>query len=458
MDLNFYKIMFDSLEDGILLVDANCIVVDCNDAYLKMVGSKREDIIGTDHNAYIRQTHDREAHLKTVMQIGKPIIDVDDSVMKDNKNTNRFVSVYPLRKDGTIVGAVSIFKNLKMVNRSIAEYRKNAERMENSIRNAHVAHFTFDDILGDSPGFIKIKETAKKMASSEYNILILGENGTGKELFAQAIHNESNRQNQPFVAVNCPSLFESLAESELFGYEEGAFSGAVRGGRIGLCEIADRGTLFLDEIGDLSLNIQAKILRLLESGEFLRVGGTKPVKVQLRVIAATNRDLIKMMEKNLFRQDLYYRLYGLGLTIPPLRSHPEDIPRLVEFFMGKNGQKHIMPNALKTLVEYSWPGNVRELRNIVRSLIFLSEGDTISMAQIPERISNGLPWESIETADEDMPTIISGDKKLKNAWEEQQIKTRLDRYGRSYAAKRRIAMEMGISISTLYNKIRNYGL
>lgn len=452
---DLYKTIFASVLDGIMVVDRNCVVVDVNDAYLKLLGYKSKDeIVGTNQNENLLRNIGREAYFIKVMQTGKPMIDVNTRTQANGSPSNRFVSIFPLLEDGEIVGGVAIFKDLKTLSRHMEEYRKSMERIGNSIRTAHFSKFTFQDIIGEGRAVQAAKAAALRAASSELNILLLGENGTGKELFAHAIHNASSRSNQPFVAINCPGLSDSLAESELFGYEEGSFSGAVKGGKIGLCEIADKGTLFLDEIGDLSLGIQSKLLRLLEYGEFMRVGGTQPIRVELRIVAATNRDLVEMMSANAFRQDLYYRLCGITLAIPSLREHLEDIPMLIDHFRDAYGQggNVLDPRTLDALVNYPWPGNVRELRNIIRSLMYLAEDGTIPLSALPERIRAG------SAPNRKPPAVDEAASQGRLAWEMRQIERGLLKYGASVEGKKRIAREMGISISTLYNKIRLYNL
>jgi len=461
--LELYKNVFQSLIDGILVVDRDCIVICVNDTFLKMRGIKnRDEIIGSDQNQWLLKNLGREALFKKVIQTGKPMYDIADTVLTDGSVLNRYVSVLPLYGGTEIIGGVAIFRDLKQISRHIDECKKSVKRIGNNIRTAHSANITFDDIIGESDSITQLKSMSMKAAQSELNILLLGESGVGKELFAQAIHNASDQKYEPFVTINCPSLSDSLVESELFGYEEGSFSGALRGGKVGLCEIADRGTLFLDEIGDLNLQIQAKILRLLETGEFLRVGGTKPVKVQIRIIAATNQNLDQLIEHGAFRRDLFYRLSGITIEIPPLRQRSTDIVHLISHFMeiyGRN-KEYLDLETLDALCNFSWPGNTRELRNIIRSLVYLSENRSIPLSALPERIrfaneKSRLPYVEMDSfsSGADSKNDISVDH-----WEKQQIQHGLLKYGSSFKSKKIIAQEMGISISTLYNKIRQYSL
>lgn len=240
----------------------------------------------------------------------------------------------------------------------------------------HAARFSFRDIVTSSEQMLRIIARARKMAGSELSVLILGENGTGKELFAHSIHNQSPRASFPFIAVNCSALSESLLESELFGYEDGAFTGARRGGKPGLFEQAHRGTIFLDEIGDISPALQTRLLRVLQQKEIMKVGGTRVLPVDVRIIAATNRDLYQMVKEGRFREDLYYRLKVLHIEIPPLRDRKADIAPLVRFFLERRGvSREPSPEFMAALARYEWPGNVRELENTIEYMMIMSEGE-----------------------------------------------------------------------------------
>ena len=262
----------------------------------------------------------------------------------------------------------------------ILQAAKKVEELELKIRtnlkaSGHQAKYTFQDIITESEEMMLLIDKAKKMAQSDLNVLILGESGTGKELFAHSIHQYSTRLTFPFVAVNCSALSESLLESELFGYEEGAFTGAKKGGKPGLFEQAHRGTIFLDEIGDISLSFQNRLLRVLQQREVLRVGGTKVIPIDVRVIAATNRNLLDLVKEGKFRADLYYRLKVLPLTIPPLREREKDILQLAAFFLRRNGWNQRLSAAVSDVfLQYHWPGNIRELQNTMEYLSIMNNG------------------------------------------------------------------------------------
>lgn len=283
---------------------------------------------------------------------------------------NLVVSKAPLSREGNVVGGVITL-------REASEIEQLEARLRAELRGkGHVAKYSFTDIVGNSPAMRAVLEQARKMAAGSSAVLILGESGTGKELLAHAIHNASARRSFPFVPVNCAALPETLLESELFGYEEGAFTGARRGGKAGFFEEAHRGTIFLDEIGDMPLRLQARLLRVLQEKEIVRVGGTRVIPVDVRVIAASNRDLSRLVEEGQFRSDLYYRLNVLPLYVPPLRERKEDIILLAQHFLrARRSRMRLTEQVLQAFLRYHWPGNVRELENCIEYLINVVEGD-----------------------------------------------------------------------------------
>jgi DNA-binding NtrC family response regulator len=261
------------------------------------------------------------------------------------------------------------------------------ESENDALRRGLQPQVTFQNIIGNSPALQRVFEMIQKVADTDSNIFITGEIGTGKELVAKAVHNLSRRREKPFQPINCGSLAEGVLESELFGHVKGAFTGAVAT-RKGLIEVADGGTIFLDEIAETTPAFQVKLLRVLQEGEFLRVGDVHPIHVDLRILAATNRDLEKAVERREFRQDLYYRLKGISIHLPPLRERAEDIPLLAYHFLKKNrGNRKtelIDPQAIKALMAYKWPGNIRELEHVIEYALSMTEGDTIQVTDLPE--------------------------------------------------------------------------
>ncbi len=310
----------------------------------------------------------------------------------------------------------------------------------------------FEAIIGESPGMREVKTTARRVAASDLPVLIMGESGTGKELVAKAIHHSSTRRKKRLVALNCAGLSETILEDELFGHVKGAFTGA-QSDREGRFEHAHGGTLFMDEIGDMPASMQAKLLRVLENGEVVRLGANEPLRVDVRLISATNRRLMEMVEEKHFREDLYFRINGVSITSPPLRERREDIPLLIHYFMQQTAEKHnkniegIRPEAQQALMGYGWPGNVRQLRRVIENMVVLSQGTKLGVEDIPPEIRpargestggmNNLVGISIEQAEKE---LIRNTLKMTNGNREQAAKI------------------LGIGERTLYRKIKEYDI
>jgi len=335
------------------------------------------------------------------------------------------------------------------VNRAL--YQKNLLQ-KTEILEKELDKISPTEIIGQSENLRKLLSLSIKAAQSDSNILIEGETGTGKELLAKFIHKNSNRKNFPYVTINCASLPDQILESELFGYEKGAFTDA-KTTKKGLVEIANKGTLFLDEIGEMSLNIQPKLLRFLENGEYRRIGGITNLKSDVRVICATNRNLMEEAEKKNFRKDLLFRLNVITLNIPPLRDRKEDIPLLVEHFLNSKSKskikKSISDEALKVLIKYDYPGNIRELEHIIERAIIFSENNIIRENEIiiPGKIKKQNLSNDTNEIPEGLTTLEDIEK-----WYIQKVlyKNKLDRT--------KTAQQLGISLKTLYNKIKSYNL
>lgn len=318
-------------------------------------------------------------------------------------------------------------------------------------------HITCNDILGDCECMNILKKNLKKIALTTSTVLITGESGTGKEMFARAMHNEGNRKKEPFIAINCAAIPDALLESELFGYVKGAFTGASSSGKMGKFELANKGTIFLDEIGDMPLYLQTKLLRVLQERRIVKVGSNKPIDIDVRVISATNKNLVKLIEENKFREDLYYRLNVIPFSIPSLRERIQDIRILVENFIEKYTQLldknfsviHIKDEVWEIFYNYSWPGNIRELENTVEFMINMVGTDGIlTKESIPRSILN-----NERHIKEDSKEILT----LREL-EKSEISKALDVYGFSTQSKKICAKKLGIGIATLYRKIEEYGL
>lgn len=313
------------------------------------------------------------------------------------------------------------------------------------------------EMIGESPAITKLKKQIAIAAPSSGWALITGENGTGKELVARAIHSQSTRSTKPFVEVNCAAIPEELIESELFGHEKGSFTGATAA-RKGKFDLASGGTLFLDEIGDMSLKTQAKILRILQEHKFERVGGNRTIEVDVRVIAATNKDLEKEIEDGNFREDLYFRLNVLPFTVPPLRHRKEDIPRLtkhfLQYFCSKESReiKSIEKSALEALISYNWPGNVRELKNLIERLVIMAPEHIIRMTDLPHAITKSADKKTENSSLSEMPDSY---REAKELFEKQFLLEKLKKNSWNIS---RTAEEIGLERSNLHRKIKAYGI
>lgn len=300
--------------------------------------------------------------------------------------------------EGNLIGGFGMLlfeevKEMKAVLDRCEMLDKEIKLYKNEIAKVNKGKYNLGDIIGNSKAINKCKKNVKKVARVNLNVLILGESGVGKELFAHAIHNESNRANMPFISINCSAIPENLLESELFGYEDGSFTGAKKGGNIGKFELANGGTIFLDEIGDMPYYMQAKILRVLQEKEIVRVGGKRPIPIDVRVVSATHKNLINMIEEGKFREDLYYRLNVLNIEVPPLRDRIEDIPNLVEgflmnFYKESGLYRRVPNNVMQSLKSYHWPGNIRELKNVIEKACVSADNINISEDDLPKYMLN----------------------------------------------------------------------
>ena len=342
------------------------------------------------------------------------------------------------------------------VSKAISMFRVIKENRD--LRNAVTSQYSFGNIIGKSRPMHQVFETIRKVAPTNATVLIEGESGTGKELVAKSIHFNSSRRDKPFVAVNCSALAETLLESEMFGHEKGAFTGAVAM-RKGRFELADKGTLFLDEIGEMSAGLQVKLLRVLQEKTFERVGGTKPISVDIRVIAATNRNLKEEMQKGRFREDLYYRLNVVHIELPSLKQRQQDLRLLVDHFIKKyaDERKHnvpvtdIDPEVERLIYEYSWPGNVRELENLIERLMIMSPGGTIKPSDLPKSFR--------ETVHDDLYLeSIPADAKLNDTLVMIEKTMILRALKKTNYVQARAAEILGIGKSGLNQKIKKYGL
>ncbi|MBA1336626.1 MAG: Arginine utilization regulatory protein RocR [Firmicutes bacterium] len=435
------KSIIDFAYDGILGVDRDGIITVFNPVAEKIIGVKAETAIGKPADDVVENTR-----MDYVLKTGEAELGEIQRIGEISIVTNRV----PILVEGEVLGAVATFQELDKIQKMESKIRKKL------LYKGHVAKARFEDIIGNSRAIIQAKEKARQYAEVDSTVLIFGETGTGKELFAQSIHNASSRYDKPFVAVNCAALPENLLESELFGYVEGAFTGARKGGKAGLFELAHEGTIFLDEISEMSPMLQARFLRVLQEKEVVRLGDDRVIPIDIRIIAATNRDLYSQVEKGKFREDLYYRLCVLRLEIPSLRKRMEDIPALVSYFIEEKGKrlgktiKNVSPEALTKLINYYWPGNVRQLENIIERSVVLCKDEEIDVDIIFE-VMNGAPNFSIEEKQNTCVGDVSNEGLLKHV-EGEMIKKVLEE---TKGNKTLAAEKLGISVTTLWRKLKS---
>lgn len=426
------RTIINSSTDGILAVDEQSRITIVNPIAEDVFHLRAEEVLGRNVGDVIPNTR-----LPSIVACGEAEIgDIQ-------KIGNRVIATkrVPIKLSGQVVGAIANFQDVTQLQRY--EQRVRQKLYDKGL----VAKFTLEQVIGSSAVMADIKKRAIQYAGTDSTVLITGESGTGKELLAQSIHNLGQRSSGPFVAVNCAALPENLLESELFGYEEGAFTGAKKGGKAGLCELAHGGTLLLDEVGEMPLALQARLLRVLQEKEVMRLGGDGVIPVDIRIIAATNQDLLQLIQERRFRNDLYYRLDILRLHVPPLRERKEDIPMLVHYFLHKHTMlksSNVAFNeaAIDRLKQYQWPGNVRELANIMERTLLLFEGPIIT----EEIIGTVLR----ETAGRDPNPDI--EKKLLKVQEMDTIHTVLQEENYNYC---RTAERLGINRTTLWRKLRS---
>jgi len=451
--------IINASQDAISVVDEKGRGLLINPAYTRLTGLAAEDLIGKP--AEIDIAEGESAHMR-VLTTRKPLRGARLKVKPHNRDV--LVNVAPIIVDGNLKGSVACVHDLSEL-QNLAEELSQAR---NIIRTLS-AKYTFSDIIGSSEPIRTAVDWTREAAAVPATVLLRGESGTGKELFAHAIHNSSSRKNNQFIRVNCAAVVESLFESELFGYEEGAFTGARRGGRKGLIEEADHGTLFFDEVSELSMNTQAKLLRVLQEKEILRVGGSKTISVDVRIIAATHVNLEAAVQEGRFRQDLYYRLNVMPIFIPPLRQLTEDLAALADHILKKLNREFgrhvtaIHPSAMEILKACPWYGNVRELENVLAQSVTRMQFNesTILPGHLPDLHPRGTdPLRAVESAADSLPGNLPTDRDpdLKMLLTEVEKNHILHVLAENRWNKVATAGKLGISIRSLYNKIDRYGI
>lgn len=449
MDEEWIRAAMDAIPDAILLCDEQLVVRYINPEYTRLKGVNYQDIVG-------KKIHEVRSGklIPAVINSGIPI----NNLYRNVDNAEFSLDIMPIMQGSRIAGGVSISKDMKHINEiinscnyAIATVKERKFKIQEKDGNL------YGNIIGKSLPLLQVLEKVKIASKVSSNVLVLGETGTGKELIAKAIHCEGERRENFFVAINCAAIPQDLMESELFGHEGGAFTGANSKAKIGLFELASEGTIFFDEVGEMTLPMQSKLLRALETKTIRRVGGLKEIPVDVRVIAATNRNLNELVKRNEFREDLYYRLNVFPIHVPPLRQRTGDIPLLARHIIQKLCMKlgkkvTLSEESLDLLLHYEWPGNVRELENALEYAFNMVENPVIEPSNFPPGIYLKSP-----NGPQTPPANSTGLIPLAFL-ERQAIQAALDHFGTATRGKREAAKFLGISLTTLYKKVKEYNI
>lgn len=438
--------VLDSIHDGVIVVGMDSTILYANPAYTRNFGVQVSKVLGRKLSEI-----EPDSRILTVLRTGKPIVDDHSHVV--SVGIDIVANITPVLEQGQMTGAVAVFRDAT----EVMALKDLVTRYHSELLELRTRLLDVGDVVWDSPAMRRVSELAQRVALVDSTVLISGESGTGKEVVAKLIHQVSQRQKGPMVAINCGAIPENLLESELFGFEKGAFTGAGREGKVGLLEIADNGTILLDEIGELPLSLQVKLLRVIQELRFMRIGGVKQVKVDVRFVAATNRDLKTMVKQGTFREDLFYRLNVVPIHIPPLRERTRDIAGLVRVFLRKYNEKYqlekrILPEVVRFFeTSYDWPGNVRELENVVERLVVSSRSDIVRLGDEVLRDYFDLQ------GDPENRVIVSGLMNLKKAREllEREL---IQKAAQAYSSTRSSAAALGLDHSTIARKARKFGI
>ena len=443
--------ILESINDGIILADNNGSILRTNSAFEAISGLSASQILSNNYDYLVEHANLPAMAFWGVLEKKRPF-----HVLEHINGRDFMVASRPVfDTDGHLLKVIVFIKDIYHLNEMILNLQLTQELATRYCNDRDIEHCQYerDDMVASSKAMKRVVSLAHKVAKVDSNILITGETGVGKEVVARSVHNCSHRMDGPFIKLNCGAIPEHLLESELFGYESGAFTGAKKEGKIGLIELSDYGTLFLDEVADLPIALQVKLLRVLQEREVMRVGGTKSKKVDFRLIAATNKDLEQMVKEQNFREDLFYRLNVVPVTIPPLRERKEDIIPLVLFFLNKFNKKYnlgkkISPEVIQSLLKYDWPGNIRELENTIERLIVTSDSNLIQIDEMKQNTSiNIVP--NIDTA--------NSPKALGDVLEETERNLIYQAF-KNCKTTREMADTLGISQSAVVKKMKKYGI
>lgn len=451
--------IFGALEhssDGVFISDNSGKTIYVNPAYEEISGLKRSAIVGRNLQELLEENAFNESASLMVLDTKQAVSLIHRYV----SGRTALTTAAPIKDDSdNIIGAVCNTRNIEELidlKRELEKVNLIKQRYSQELDLLRKEQFSTDGLVYKSEAMAETLKLASTAAKFESTVLVTGESGTGKEVIAKFIYQNSNRKDKPFIRVNCAAIPKSLFESELFGYMPGSFTGASEKGKAGMFELANTGTILLDEIGELTMPIQSKLLRAIQEHEIYRVGGTVPIKLDVRIIASTNRDLSQEIKKGRFREDLYFRLNVVPITIPPLRQRTDDIPEMVNHFMKRLNMKYtknvvVSRSAMEALEKYSWPGNVRELQNIVEYMFIMNDRDEIGFEQLPDKILN-----EFVLADE--YTQLDGSKGKFEYLIEVYEKIILQSALAKHTSMRQAAKTLGINPSTLSRKLKKYNI
>ncbi|MFD1383569.1 sigma-54 interaction domain-containing protein [Rhodanobacter aciditrophus] len=456
-----YRAILDTLEEWILVVDQNARIFFMNRPYARFLGVNAEEVKGKKVTDVIENTR---MHLVIQKGVAERL-----SIQKI-RDSNMIASRYPIIDQGTVIGAVGIaifndtyqWKRINSHIKALMAEQTPLPQSQSPHKDSSTSYYRLTDVVGESKAIKELNQTITQVASGDVTVLLRGESGTGKELYAHAIHHLSERSDAPFIKVNCAAIPENLLESELFGYLDGAFTGARKGGKAGKFQLANKGTLFLDEIGELPLSMQAKLLRALQEREVEAIGSHSPTPIDIRLITATHRPLEDLIRSGEFREDLYYRINVVNISLPPLRERPEDIAKLTEHFLhalsrrtGRRAPK-LTAQAMTALLEYHWPGNIRELENVLEAAFFTTQEHKIPLSLLPANVRQAASQDEFSSSLHTNSPILSGTlKEQLDRAEKQAIKQALNN---AYGNRTLAAKQLGISKSTLYEKLQKHEL
>ncbi|MDT3701138.1 MAG: sigma 54-interacting transcriptional regulator [Thermincola sp.] len=443
---NRFKTILDSVYEGIIMTDDQGVINYCNSIAVKILKVKQENIIGESLARFFTQTHVENTH------------EPEYGIIEHFGDSTAIINHVPVKVKNQITGIVTTFQDITRI-----------QELENTVRlNTHAkglhAKITFDQIIGESKAIQKIIAVTKKYAESDFTILIEGETGCGKEMFAQSIHNHSKRHIGPFVAINCSALPENLLESELFGYNEGAFTSALKQGKKGLFELAHNGTIFLDEISSVSQGFQLKLLRVIQEREIMRIGSDKVIPINVRIIAATNENLGLAVSKRTFRSDLYFRLNVLTLILPPLRQRMEDIPVLLRHFLNSIDPQLLprlepsYPEIVAPLLTYNFPGNVRELISIAQRFLIMLDQTRLNEIDYLKELIRECIGENLFLSPSPNKVVVEVKESISATMEEIEKEVIVKALNEENGDKAKAARKLGLSRTTLYRKMSTLGI